>query len=140
MLTGHAIETVKQSDWEKAQQKEEKLLLTQIPELTKTVVEKLNAAGYESAEDVLDAGRETILELKGFGEKTADRIFEILGSYYEEEPAKERAGAAEPAAPVPPQAVPDDASGPPVPDTGATDSGKPADTAEPAVPPEGEQA
>lgn len=90
MLTGFNVETVKQSEWEKTQPKEEKLLLSQIPELTKTIVEKLNAAGYESAEEVLDAGKDTIMELKGFGEKTAARVFEILGSYYEEEPLKDK--------------------------------------------------
>ncbi len=90
MLTGYAVETVKQSDWDKSQPKEEKLLLSDIPELTKTIVEKLAAAGFESAEEVLDAGRETILELKGFGDKTADRIFEVLTSYYEDEPLKDK--------------------------------------------------
>jgi N utilization substance protein A len=90
MLTGYNVETVKQSEWEKTQPKEEKLLLSQIPELTRTIVEKLNAAGYESAEEVLDAGKDTIMELKGFGEKTAARVFEILGSYYEEEPLKDK--------------------------------------------------
>jgi N utilization substance protein A len=95
MLTGYAVETVKQSDWEKSQPKEEKLLLSDIPELTKTIVEKLAAAGFESAEEVLDAGRETILELKGFGEKTADRIFEVLTSYYEDEPLKDKGAVSE---------------------------------------------
>jgi transcription termination/antitermination protein NusA len=95
MLTGYAVETVKQSDWDKSQPKEEKLLLTDIPELTKTIVEKLAAAGFESAEEVLDAGRETILELKGFGDKTADRIFEVLTSYYEDEPLKDKGAGSE---------------------------------------------
>ncbi|MBN2201935.1 transcription termination factor NusA [bacterium] len=95
MLTGYAVETVKQSDWDKSQPKEEKLLLSDIPELTKTIVEKLAAAGFESAEEVLDAGRETILELKGFGDKTADRIFEVLTSYYEDEPLKDKGAGIE---------------------------------------------
>jgi len=99
MLTGYNVETVKQSEWEKTQPKEEKLLLSQIPELTKTIVEKLNAAGYESAEEVLDAGKDTIMELKGFGEKTAARVFEILGSYYEEEPLKDKGTVANGSAP-----------------------------------------
>jgi transcription termination/antitermination protein NusA len=95
MLTGYNVETVKQSEWEKTQPKEDKLLLSQIPELTKTIVEKLNAAGYESAEEVLDAGKDTIMELKGFGEKTATRVFEVLSSYYEEEPLKDKGTVAE---------------------------------------------
>ncbi len=85
MLTGYEITTVKESEWELGEQKEEKLLLTDVPELTKSIVEKLIAAGYESADDVLDAGREELLGLKGFGEKTIDKILGILNSYYEEE-------------------------------------------------------
>jgi len=85
MLTGYEITTVKQSEWESAQEKEEKLLLSQIDELSKTTVEKLAAAGYETAEDVLEAGKETLMQVKGFGEKTVEKLFEILDSYYEEE-------------------------------------------------------
>jgi N utilization substance protein A len=85
MLTGYEITTVKESEWELGEQKEEKLLLTDVPELTKSIVEKLIAAGYESADDVLDAGREELLGLKGFGEKTINKILGILNSYYEEE-------------------------------------------------------
>ncbi|MCJ7813632.1 transcription termination factor NusA, partial [bacterium] len=84
LLAGYEITTVKESDWELTERKEEKLLLTEVPELTKSNLEKLLAAGYESADDVLDAGKETFLELKGFGEKTVDKIFNILNSYYEE--------------------------------------------------------
>jgi hypothetical protein len=35
------------------------------------------------------------MELKGFGEKTAARVFEILSSYYEEEPPKDKGTIAE---------------------------------------------
>lgn len=86
MLTEFDITTVKESDWEMAEQKDEKLLLTEVPELSKSILEKLTAAGYETADDVLDAGKETLLELKGVGDKTASRILEVLNSYYEEEP------------------------------------------------------
>ena len=85
MLTGYEITTIKESEWELGEQKEEKLLLPDVPELTKSIVEKLIAAGYESADDVLDAGKEELLGLKGFGEKTIDKILGILNSYYEEE-------------------------------------------------------
>ena len=85
MLTGYEITTVKESEWEMGEQKEEKLLLTEVPERSKSILEKLTAAGYESADDVLDAGREELLGLKGFGEKTIDKILGILNSYYEEE-------------------------------------------------------
>jgi len=84
-LTGYEITTVKQSEWDTGQSEEEKLLLEDIPELTKTMYEKLTTAGYETADEVLDAGKDVISDIKGFGGKTVDRLFEILSSYYEEE-------------------------------------------------------
>ncbi len=89
MLTGYDVETIKESDWELSERKEEKLMLTEIPELSKSVLEKLNAAGYETADEILDAGKEVLLELKGFGEKRVIKILETLNSYYEEEPPEE---------------------------------------------------
>jgi transcription termination/antitermination protein NusA len=85
MLSGYDITVVKQSEWAQAMSKEAKLNLADVPELSKLIVEKLAAAGYETADDVLDAGRETLLALKGFGEKSVDRLLTILSSYYEDE-------------------------------------------------------
>ncbi len=85
LLTGFEITTVKESEWEADQHKEDRLLLTDVPELSKTMLEKLVSAGFESADEVLDAGKDTLLELKGFGEKTIDRIISILSLYYEDE-------------------------------------------------------
>jgi len=89
MLTEFDITTVKESDWELSARKEEKLMLRDVPEFSKLMLEKLTAAGYETADEVLDAGVETLLELKGFGEKTINKILDILNSYYEEEPPEE---------------------------------------------------
>ena len=86
LLTGFQITTEKDSEWEARHVKEEKLLLSDVPELSKTILEKLVAAGFSTADDVLDAGREALMELKGFGEKTVEKIFDVLNSYYEEEP------------------------------------------------------
>lgn len=85
MLTGYEITTVKESEWEIENEPEQKLVLEDVPELTKTVLEKLLAAGYETADEVLDAGMETISEIKGLGAKTIERLFNILNSYYEED-------------------------------------------------------
>ncbi len=87
-LTGYEIKTVRESEHDTEQQKEE-LLLEDIPELTKTMLTKLDNAGYETADEVLDAGKETMSELKGFGAKTVDNLFDILNSYYEEESGTE---------------------------------------------------
>ena len=87
-LTGFEITTVKESEWLEAQQPEEKLMLVDIPELSKAVVEKLLAAGYETADEILDTDPAVFLSLKGFGQKTVERLFDILNSYYEEELAE----------------------------------------------------
>ena len=58
---------------------------SEIPELSKSLIEKLTFAGYESADDVLDASKDELLKLKGFGKKTLEKILGILNSYYEEE-------------------------------------------------------
>jgi len=84
-LTGYEITTEKESDWMALQQPEEKLMLEDVPELSKNVLEKLLAAGYETADEVLDAGQKEIMLLKGFGAKTVERLFDVLNSYYEED-------------------------------------------------------
>jgi len=86
LLTGHEITTIKESDWDADHVKEEKLMLSDVSELTKALVEKLSAAGYETADEVLDAGEDTLTEIKGFGKKKVHKLVEVLNSYYEEEP------------------------------------------------------
>jgi len=86
MLTAYEITTIKESDWELTEHKEEKLMLENVPELSKSVLKKLTSAGYDTADEVLDNGKEKLLQLKGLGEKTVNKIFDILNSYYEEEP------------------------------------------------------
>lgn len=84
-LTGYEIQTVKESEWEQESLKEEKLNILDIPELSDSLKEKLIDAGFETADQVLDAGEDAILELKGLGQKTVEKIFDVLNSYYEVE-------------------------------------------------------
>jgi len=79
-LVGVAIEPIKESDF----YEEEELKLEDIEGLTPSVKEKLKEAGYANAEQVLDAGKEKLLEIPGIGEATAQKILETLGVYYEE--------------------------------------------------------
>ncbi len=83
-LTGFEITTIKESEFAEGEEKEEKLYLSDVSELSKTIIKKLNAAGYETADEVLDAGKEQLLEVRGFGEKTINKLFDTLNSYYEE--------------------------------------------------------
>jgi N utilization substance protein A len=89
MLTSFEITTIKESEWETSLQKEERLWLSEVAELSKSVLDKLKSAGYETAEEVLDSGKNALFEVKGFGTKTVDKIFDILNSYYEEEVQEE---------------------------------------------------
>jgi len=84
MLTGFEITTIKESEFQSGDDKDEHLMLEDVGELSAAIVDKLADAGFDSAEEVLDAGAEALSELKGFGPKTVERIFEVLNSYYEE--------------------------------------------------------
>ncbi|HEX7342791.1 MAG TPA: transcription termination factor NusA [bacterium] len=79
-LVGVTIEPIKESEF----YEEVELKLEDIEALTPSVKEKLKEAGYTNAEQVLDAGKEKLIEIPGIGEVTAQKIIEALGVYYEE--------------------------------------------------------
>lgn len=83
-LTGYEIKTIRESEFEKAGEKEERLNLEDIPELSEIIINKLVSAGYETADEVLDASKEELMEVRGFGAKRVDKIIDILNSYYDE--------------------------------------------------------
>jgi N utilization substance protein A len=78
-ITGYDIEPAKESEYFV-----DELDLSEVDGLTSSIIAKLRGAGYQSAEDVLDAGKERLLEVKGIGDKTADKILETVGAYFEE--------------------------------------------------------
>ncbi|MBN2415855.1 transcription termination factor NusA [bacterium] len=84
-LTGYEITIISESDWMEGFSEEEKLYLTDIPELSGTIVEKLTASGFETAEEILEDDGKALLEVKGIGSKTVEKILAILNTYYEEE-------------------------------------------------------
>lgn len=85
-LTGYEITIISESDWMQGFAEEEKLFLTDIPELSGTIVEKLTASGFETAEEILEDDGKSLLEVKGIGGKTVEKILAILNTYYEDEP------------------------------------------------------
>jgi len=87
-ITGFDIRPVKESEYYI-----EELSLSDVNELTPSQLEKLAAAGFTSAEQVLDAGVPGLTKIEGFGEKTAEQIIEILGNYFEEEEEDTEAAA-----------------------------------------------
>jgi len=80
-LTGYKIETIKQSDLVKKE--EEKIDIKMIDKLSLSVQKKLIGHGFDTAEKVLDAGKEALMKIPGIGDKKAEKIIELLGSFYE---------------------------------------------------------
>jgi N utilization substance protein A len=79
-LVGVSIEPIKESDF----YEEEELSLEEIEGLSASILDKLKAAGFNNAEQVLDGGKNKLLEIHGIGEQTATKIMEVLEAYYEE--------------------------------------------------------
>lgn len=78
-ITGFEIVPIKESEYFV-----DELDLSEVDGLSETIVDRLKEVGLQSAEDVLDAGRDKLMEIKGIGAKTADKILETVGSYFEE--------------------------------------------------------
>ncbi len=78
-LTGFDIEPVKAGDYY-----QEELSLDEVEGLTPEQVGFLKEAGYRSAEEVINAGRDALLGQPGGEAETVDKILEVLGGYFEE--------------------------------------------------------
>ena len=78
-ITGYEIVPIKESEYFV-----DELDLSEVDGLSAAIVNRLKEVGLQSAEDVLDAGRDRLMEIKGIGSKTADKILETVGSYFEE--------------------------------------------------------
>jgi N utilization substance protein A len=79
-MVGITIEPIKESEF----YEEEELKLDDIEALAPEIREKLKEAGYANAEQILDAGKDKLMEIPGLDEETAQKILETLSVYYEE--------------------------------------------------------
>jgi transcription termination/antitermination protein NusA len=79
-LTGYQIEPIKESEYLAP----EELMVSEVEELDDNLKSRLAAAGYETAESVLDAGLETLSSIEGFDEETAQHVIDVLNTYFEE--------------------------------------------------------
>lgn len=79
-LTGYQIEPIKETDYE-AQVDESYAPLEEIDELPKGVLAKLLEQDLRSRHEVLNLGLEGLIALPGIGEKTAEKIIDILNNY-----------------------------------------------------------
>jgi len=75
-VTGYTIDAVKQSEYEGP--KEKNIYLDEVQGITKGQVEVLAQVDIHTVDDFLQSSREDILDLKGFGEKTYDKVHTIV--------------------------------------------------------------
>jgi N utilization substance protein A len=94
-LTGYQIEPIKESEYSAAAE----LAIEEVDGLSPEVVAILKGAGLATADAVLEAGRDQLIEIPGIGEERADEILALLESYFEEmdesETTEERTGEIE---------------------------------------------
>ena len=79
-LTGYEVEILKESDYRRMveEQREREVSIEEIEGLTEGMIEKLKAGGVNTIKDIYDRGQAGIMEIKGIGEKTAEKIFALL--------------------------------------------------------------
>jgi N utilization substance protein A len=84
-LTGYEIETVRESEFIKANLIEAKKVfeLADIEGLNEGIRKKLISNGLETVQDVQNAGIEGLLKVPGIGQKTAQRIMNLIESVQE---------------------------------------------------------
>ena len=81
-LTGYDIQTIREDEYKKMVEEESglDLPLTEVEELSDHLINKLIKGGFETIRDVVDAELKEIVALPGIGEKTAEKIKEVLES------------------------------------------------------------
>lgn len=77
-ITGFSIQPIKESDYYL-----EELPLNEVEELSQEQYEMLITAGYETADDVVEAGIDALYEIEGLDQDGAQTIWNVLGTYFE---------------------------------------------------------
>ena len=75
-VTEYTIDAVKKSEYEDSS--EDIVYLDEIDGITRKHIETLSKSEIHTSEDFLDTSREDIMTLKGFGEKTIDKMSSII--------------------------------------------------------------
>jgi len=78
-LTGYNIDPVRASDYY-----QEELSLDEVEGLPDGALELLKYAGYRTAEEVVNAGRDALDTIVDLDPETADHIFQVISGYFEE--------------------------------------------------------
>jgi N utilization substance protein A len=83
-LTGYEIETLRESDFKKTSSDKEVIIsISQIDGLNEGIRKKLIGAGLESAQEIVSGGLEELLKVPGIGQKTAERIMNLIENILE---------------------------------------------------------
>jgi transcription termination/antitermination protein NusA len=82
-LTQYDIQTVREEDYQKmvAQERESNKHLEDVEDLSEKLKKLLTEAGYQTIRDVLEASDDDLLQIPGIGEKTLEKIKNILHSH-----------------------------------------------------------
>lgn len=81
-LTGYNVEILKESEYRAMveKQKEKEIAIQQLEGLRPSIIEKLESNGIHTVRDIVERGREGLLEVPGIGAKTADKLMELVQS------------------------------------------------------------
>jgi transcription termination/antitermination protein NusA len=81
-LTGFDIQTVKEEEYTRlmAEDARDETPLSEAAGLSEKLINSLHLGGYETIQDVLNAGVSKLVELPGIGSKTAEKIIQSLES------------------------------------------------------------
>jgi N utilization substance protein A len=85
-VTGYTIDAIKKSDYELTES--DTIYLEEIEGLSEHVWKLLYSVGIETAEELLSTPKEELLNIKGFGEKTVDKMVENVEKAVEKRKAE----------------------------------------------------
>ncbi|MBD3287468.1 transcription termination factor NusA [candidate division KSB1 bacterium] len=81
-LTDYEIDTIKESEYENivSTEKLDDMDISEVDGLGPAIVKKLEGEGYETVQDVLEAGYDKLIEIPGIADKTAQKILDALNN------------------------------------------------------------
>lgn len=79
-LTGFNVEILKESEFRAMvqEEKEKEISVNQLEGMKPALIEKLASSGIHTVRDILERGKDGLLEVPGIGSKTAEKIMEMV--------------------------------------------------------------
>lgn len=82
-VTNYTIDVVKKSQYEAEKQERKPIYLKQVTGITTRILEILEKAHIHTVQDLMNSPRDAILDIKGIGDKTLDKLVEKIDTYME---------------------------------------------------------